>query len=229
MRSQIASLSESPLTIRYNPSLTVLRGQRSIVQGSSTMKSITILAVALAASIATSPAHADPRGDVMAAFEQAMAQKSYRATSTSQVRGQAMTSTIQAQPPDRFHMSSPESEVIVVPGGSWMKQGDQWMKLPMDMSAMIKGMTLAAMKDSANLVQDVKELDSADVNGCDSKTYAYHSSGEMMGVSVEAEVEVAICGETGLPVRITSVDTKQKTRTVVDYDYAAAVNIQAPN
>ena len=192
------------------------------------MKMLPILSLALACATTTT-AHADARADLMASFEQAMAQKSYRAKSTSEVRGQAMTSTIAAQPPDRFHMTSPESEVIIVPGGSWMKQGGQWMKLPMDMSAMVKGMTLAAMKDSANLVQDVKELGSADVNGCDSKTYAYHSSGKVMGVSVEADVEVAICGETGLPVRIVSVDTKQKSRTVVDYDYAAAVNIQAPN
>ena len=192
------------------------------------MKTTPSLAMALALVVA-GPVHADGRAEVMAAFDKAMTQKSYRAQSTTEVSGQPQTSTIEVQPPDRFHMRSPESEVIVLPAGSWMNQGGQWMKLPMDMSAMVKGMTLAAMKDSANIVQDVKPLGSASINGCESQTYSYHSSGKVMGMNVEAEVEVAICGDTGLPVRITSIDAKHKSRTVVDYDYSAAIDIQPPN
>ena len=90
------------------------------------MKTTPLLTIALALAVA-GPAQADPRADVMSAFEKAMAQTSYRAQSTTDVGGQPQTSTIDVQTPDRFHMRGPGSEVIVLPAGSWMNQGGQWM------------------------------------------------------------------------------------------------------
>jgi Ni/Co efflux regulator RcnB len=123
------------------------------------MKSISLMAVLL---VAAGTVQADAREEVMQAYEKAMAEESYRVQSRSEHRGRTQQSTIDIQPPDRFHMRSPESEVIVLPGGTWMNQGGQWMKLPMDMSSMIKGLTLSAMRDGANSVQDVREIGSGE-------------------------------------------------------------------
>lgn len=187
-------------------------------------------AAAILFSLAFAPsAFADARDAVMQAFEKAMADGSYRAQMTSEYRGKQQQSTLQMQGPDRFHMKNADTEVIVLPGGTWMNAGGQWMKLPMDMSQMIRGMTVTAMRDGANLMKDVKQLGSENVNGCDATLYAYRADGKVMGFKSEADVTVAICGSSGLPVRVISTDLKGKSRTVIDYDYDAPVDIRAPN
>jgi hypothetical protein len=188
-----------------------------------------LFTAAFALAALSSQALADARGEVMAAFEAAMAKKSYRAVSVSEHRGKSFESQIQVQLPGSFHIKSPESEVIVLPSGTWMNAGGQWMKLPMDMSKMIQGISLTAMKEGANLVQDVRELPDAEVAGCASSQYAYRTSGEVMGIKADADVEIAICDDTGLPVRIISTDIKGKSRTTITYDYEAPVDIRAPN
>ncbi|MCI1730419.1 MAG: hypothetical protein LKM32_13880 [Chiayiivirga sp.] len=190
------------------------------------MKSISLMAVLL---VAAGTVQADAREEVMQAYEKAMAEESYRVQSRSEHRGRTQQSTIDIQPPDRFHMRSPESEVIVLPGGTWMNQGGQWMKLPMDMSSMIKSLTLSAMRDGANSVQDVREIGSGSVNGCDATTYAYRAEAKVMGVAAAADVELSICSTSGLPTRVVSTDSKSKSRSVIDYDFDAAIDIRAPN
>ena len=112
--------------------------------------------VALGLAGLSSQALADARGDVLAAFEAAMAKQAYRAVSVSEHKGKPFESEIQVQLPGSFHIKSAESEVIVLPSGTWMNAGGQWMKLPMDMSKMIQGISLQAMQDGAKLVQDVR-------------------------------------------------------------------------
>lgn len=187
------------------------------------------LAVALLSASVASPVLADARADVMQAYEKAMAQDAYRVQMTSEHRGQSTKTTVDVQPPDRFHMRSPETEVIVLPGATWMNNAGQWMKLPMDMSSMIRGMTLTAMRDGANAMQDVQRIGSEAVNGCESTAYSYRAQGEAMGIKAEADVTMWVCDATGLPVRMISSDTKSKTRTVLDYDYESAIDIRPPN
>lgn len=185
--------------------------------------------VAFALAGLSSQAQADARADLMAAFEAAMAKQAYRAVSVSEYKGKTLESQIQVQLPGSFHIKSPESEVIVLPSGTWMNAGGQWMKLPMDMSKMIQGISLKAMKEGADLVQDVRELPDATVEGCAASNYAYRTSGKVMGINADAEVEIAICDDTGLPIRIVSADPKGKSRTTITYDYESPVDIRAPN
>jgi hypothetical protein len=172
---------------------------------------------------------ADARSDVLAAFDAAMEKKSYRATSTVEAKGRSTRTVIDVRLPASFHMRSPDTEMIILPGTSWMNSGGQWMKLPMDMSKTVQGLTLSAMKEGANLVRDVKELEPETVAGCAATRYGYRTEGRIMGVDVAADVELAVCDDTGLPVRLVSVDPKGKSRTVIDYDYDTPVDIRAPN
>jgi hypothetical protein len=190
-----------------------------------------LLQTLIAASLLGASAHAlaDARDDVMAAFEATMAKKSYRAISVSEYKGRSMQSVIQVQLPGSFHIKSDESEVIVLPAGTWMNAGGQWMKLPMDMSKMIQGVSLQAMKDGASLVQSVSELPDSVIEGCAASNYAYRTSGKVMGIQADADVELSVCDETGLPIRVVSSDPKGKTRTTITYDYESPVDIRAPN
>jgi hypothetical protein len=202
----------------------------SFTQRDPTMKTISALALATIGLLGYNTcAFADARADVMAAFEAAMAKKSYRAVSVSEHKGKTFESQIQVELPGSFHIKSPESEVIVLPAGTWMNAGGQWMKLPMDMSKMIQGISLQAMKEGANLVQDVRELPDSTVEGCAASNYAYRTSGKVMGFNADADVELSVCDGSGLPIRIVSADPKGKSRTTITYDYEAPVEIRAPN
>ena len=187
---------------------------------------LTLLAVALAAA-AAGPAHADARGEVLAAFEKAMQRASYRVVSNTTSGGREMRSTIDVQLPASFHMKNPDTEVIVLPGATWMNQGGQWMKLPMDMSSMLKGMTLKAMREGADSLQDVRVVGNETIDGCESTKYAYRSEGKVMGVQTDADLQVAVCKDSGLPVRAVSDDGKGN-RSVIEYDYDAEIDIRPP-
>jgi hypothetical protein len=182
--------------------------------------------LALGACALAFEAHADARADLLAAYEKAMAETSYRVVTTSQLKGKPVQTTIDVQLPASFHMKNPDVEMIVLPGATWMNQGGQWMKMPMDMSAMVKGMTLQAMKDGADLIKDVRATGTETIDGCESTTYAYRTEGKIMGVDANADVEVSICETTGLPVRAVSSDGK--TRTEIAYDYETKVEIRPP-
>jgi hypothetical protein len=184
--------------------------------------------VAALATMGAMQAHADAREDVHAAFEKAMAKSSYVANSVTDAGGRTVESRIEVQLPSSFHMKNADAEIIVVPGGSWMNQGGQWMKLPMDMSAMLKNATLAAMTEGAKLVKDVSETGTETVEGCEATNYAYKTEGRIMGVNVAAKVQLSVCNDSGLPVRVISEDLKGQGRTTVVYDYDAAVDIRAP-
>lgn len=191
------------------------------------MKSFACL-VALAATTLATDAAADARADVFASFEKAAAQKSYRATSVTDTGGQLVESRIDVETPGSFHLKNADMEVVALPGATWMNQGGQWMKLPVDMSGMMKNVTLTAMRDGAKLVKDVEQLADATIAGCESSVYSYRSEGKVMGVDTRAKVEVAVCDATGLPVRIVSEDLGGNGTTTVVYDYTADVEIKAP-
>lgn len=173
-------------------------------------------------------AAAGPREDVMAAFEKAMARDAYRATSTTDADGSTVETLISFRKPGSFHMRNPQTEVIVLPEGTWMKSGGEWMQLPMDMSSMIQGMTLTAMKQAASLIQQVEARGSEAVAGCDSTLYAYRTEGKVMGINASADVELAVCDDTGLPIRVVSSDPRTQARTTLVYDYDTPVEIRAP-
>lgn len=172
-------------------------------------------------------AHADARGDVIAAYDKAFAKGRYIATVTGDSRGKQQRTTVRVQLPDSFHIIVDANETIVLPGATYMKMGAQWMQLPIDMSQMVKNVSMDAYKNGANSVQDVREIGSRNVAGCDSTLYAYHVDGKAMGLRSEADVELAVCNSSGLPVQAVSIG--KKDRSTVDFDYDTPFEIMRPN
>lgn len=170
---------------------------------------------------------ADARADVVAAFGKVVADKSYHATITTEgKRGTTLRMAVQF--PDRYHMVSPDAEFIIVPEGTWMNMGGQWMKAPMNMSQMIAGYSKEAMEKGAESIGQVEFLGEETVEGCASKNYRYVQSGEFMGVRSNSEAVISICQTHGKPVRVVTGETGKKERVTVVYDWDAPVNIRAP-
>lgn len=182
----------------------------------------------LLASLVSTRASADPRDEVIAAFNAALAKQAYHVTTITQVRGKDYESHAAVQLPGSFHMTTPDSETIVMPRGSWMKMDGEWMKLPMDMSKMVQNLTFEAMKNGERFVQDVEATGSETIGGCAAQNYRYRTEGKVMGFKADSTVDLSVCGDTGLPVRLISTDAKGKSRTELRYDFDTPVEIRAP-
>jgi hypothetical protein len=184
--------------------------------------------VALATLLAAAPAAADPQQELTAAFGKAMAKGAFSATVQTEGRN-ATTVEMRVVLPNRFHMKTADTEMIILPQGTWMNANGQWMQFPMDMSKMIEGYSQGAIEQGMASLREVKVVGNDTIDGCASTVYGYRASGKFMGVNSNTEAEVAICDRTGLPVRVTTRDKKGKPEATVLYDFDSAIEIRPPN
>ena len=187
------------------------------------------MVVALLAALGAGTAHADPRAEVVDAFEKAMDDGSYRMLMDASQGGRTVRSEMSVQLPNRFHMKNEGGEFIVLPAGTWMNAGGQWMKMPMNMSQMIEGFGAEAIEKAMASIQEVEYVGEAEAEDCGSKHYRYRAAGEFMGVKSDTETEVWICQDNGLPVRMVSNERGKADKVTIVYDWKTPVDIQAPN
>jgi len=188
-----------------------------------------IKTLGLLAVFAAGAAHADARDEVVAAFQKAMDDGSYRMHMTADTRKGKVESTMDVQWPDRFRMKNEGGEFIILPSGTWMNAAGQWMKMPMNMSQMIQGYSKDAMEKGVQAIQDVELLGEETVQGCASKRYRYAARGEFMGIKSDSVTEVWVCQDSGLPVQLVSGERGKKDTVTMVYDWDAAIDIRAPN
>lgn len=186
-----------------------------------------LLLAALLLPLASS-ALADPRAEVEAAFRQVLAGKSYRALITSQDGKRQTQVEMAVQLPNRFRMKTEGTEVVILPEGTWMNVGGQWMPSPVNMSQMIAGYTAEAMEKGIDAIGEVSYLGEESVEGCESKNYRYRQSGEFMGMKGRSDSVLSICQENGKPVRIVTGEEGKPERATIVYDWDSPVSIQRP-
>ncbi len=190
------------------------------------MNRASMLAIALLAGISTH-AFADARQDVAEAFGKAMARGKFTTRVDTDGKGGQMQMRVVL--PNRFHMKTPDTEMIILPQGTWMNANGEWMQFPMDMSRMIEGYSQKSIDSGMEALTDVKEIGSETIDGCDSTVYSYRTSGKFMGVESNSTAEVAICEDTGMPVRVVSRDRKGRPEATIYYDFSSDFEINPPN
>lgn len=183
---------------------------------------------ALAALLAATPAAADPQQELVDAFGKAMAKGAFRAVVHAE-NSQAPAVEMRVMLPDRFHMKTAETEMIILPQGTWMLANGEWMQFPMNVSKMIEGYSKGSIEQGMAALRDVRVVGNETIDGCDSTVYAYRTSGKFMGVESNSSAEAAVCGDTGLPVRVTTRDKQGKVEGTVLYDFDSEIEIRAPN
>ncbi len=186
------------------------------------------LIAACAGTLASTPAAADPRDEVIAAFQQAMNAKSYRMQIEIDNKRGPISTQMDVQMPNRFHMKAAEAEFIIVPEGTWINAAGRWMKVPVDMSKQMQGYRIEDMQEAASQLPAVEEIGSDTVNGCASTLYRYTSNTSFAGRSSEDDIEVAVCESSGKPIRLRSTPKRRGEAVTIHYDFEAAVNIRAP-
>ena len=187
--------------------------------------------LAALALLAFAPAtFADVKSDVLASHEAMLKAGKFRmvGTTTSGKDTQEIWSEIVW--PDRVHARNAGGEFIVLPGKTWMKQGGEWMLMPMDMSAMMKAFSPGAIRESFDNMKNAKDLGEQELDGKTARVYEYDTSASVMGIKAESHVKVYIDPETKLVVRQEADSTAmgQKSKTVQDYQYDASISIDPP-
>jgi len=186
-----------------------------------------VLLTALVAATLSTAAVADDRQEVIDAFTKGMSKGTFETRMKPEGKNPGMVMRVIL--PNRFHMKTEGSEMIMLPQGTWMNAGGQWMKMPMDMSKVIEGYSQKSIDEGMDALADVREIRSETVEGCDSTVYSYRTSGKFMGVENKSQAEVAICDDTGMPIRVVSLDGNGKPEATLYYDFSGGFEINPPN
>jgi hypothetical protein len=192
------------------------------------LRSLILLAALLGVA---APAMADPKADILAAHEAMIAKGKFRQANESISGDQVTKSTSEVQWPNRFHVTTPDMEMVLVPGETYMKQGGQWSKLPMDMGAMVKQLTPDAMRQGYENMTHIKQLPDGEVEGDPVSVYEYDTTATIMGIKAESHVVLSVDKATGLVARQVT-DGKAmgvSSKTVSTYTYDDTISITAPN
>ena len=186
------------------------------------------LVVGVAALSVATEARADARDEVVAAFRRAMSESSYRMhVEVANKRGPVHT-RIDVQLPNRFHLRSNEVEFISIASVAYIQAGGRWTRVPVDMSSQLQGFRITDLEQAASALTNVVTGSEEDVKGCMSRVYRYQTSSTTAGRSSQDEAELAICQVSGLPVRLRSAPTVKGEAVTIHYDYAAKIDIRAP-
>ncbi len=179
---------------------------------------------------ASADATADLKAKLLKAYDGMVEKGRFRIASEVTSGKKTYHNRVDVEWPASYHMRNDQSEFIILPGATYMNQGGQWMKLPMDMSKMIQAMTPEAMKQGFANLSNVKDLGAGDVNGQAAHIYEYDTSGEVMGIHAESRVKVWLSDADGLVLRqeVNGKAMGQASVTVSTYEYDASIRIKAP-
>ncbi len=192
-------------------------------------RTLTLLCSFAVLSLGADAARADARDEVIAAWENTMARGSYRMQMSTESRGRTQSQEIDVQLPSSFHMRSPETEMVMLPQGTWMRVNGSWMRMPVNVSQMAEAYSADAIEQGKQSLQQVERVGEGVVEGCDAVTYRYTSSGKFMGIRNDSTTEMAVCKDSGLPRLLTSTSGGRRADTVrIVYDFEAAIDIRPP-
>ncbi|SDD23927.1 hypothetical protein [Aquimonas voraii] len=181
------------------------------------------------ASLGADAALADARDEVVAAWQKTLDHGSYRMRMEVESRGRTTTQEMDVQLPSSFHMRSPDSEMILLPQGTWMRVNGNWMQMPMNMSRMVEAYSAEAIEEGKRGLAEVERIGEGMVEGCDAVSYRYTTRGKFMGVSSDSTTEMAVCKDSGLPRQLTSTSGKRRKDSVrIVYDFETPIDIRPP-
>lgn len=187
----------------------------------------TVFALSLAAAFAV---QADAKQDILATHEAMVKAGRFHSegTATSKQGTTKMWSNVVW--PDRFHIRNGEQEFIIVPGKTWMKQGADWMPLPMDMSQMVKSLSPDALRQGYDNMTNVKDLGESERNGKTVHGYEYDTQATVMGVTAKSHVKLWVDVDTKLPVHqdASGEAMGQKSDSSLDYTFSGDIDVKAP-
>ena len=171
---------------------------------------------------------ADARDDVFKAYQKLMASRFAVDISTTGDSG-TMKSHGEYDTVDRIHFRNDKMEMIVVPEGTWMKTGQDWMQPPMDMSGMVKQFVPKSIEDLRGMTKNAADLGATTRNGQGVHAYSYDVDTTVMGIHVTSTNRIFL-NAAGQIVHAESDGEAmgRKSHTTQDIRYDDAIRVNAP-
>jgi len=194
----------------------------------------TLLSTLLIAAVPVRADDAGARAELIGLWQKMTERRdlAFRVRTTSTLgKGEPMASTMETRWPDRFHMKSDQSEMIILPSGTWMNANGNWMKMPIDMQKMIAQFTPEMMKKSMEGTTNVRFVGIDAVKGEPVKVYTYDFNVEVMGFKSSGNAKIFLRVADGYPLRMESQGKAmgKQTTTVAEYEYDDSIRINAPD
>lgn len=170
--------------------------------------------------------------EVMAAARAQMTQRGYRARILSESAGTTTEIGIEYVAPDRYHVISPATEMIIIADKTYMKQGDTWMQVPMNMGAMLKQFQDPAfmMEETGFSMSNAGYKGVEDVDGVAADLYEYDSTINISGTPDTSHTKLWVSKATGLPLKSVNTSELEGVQSIATstYEYPADLTIEAP-
>jgi hypothetical protein len=175
----------------------------------------------------------DARAELIGSWQKMTAQRdlAFRVTSTIDMGKRApMKSLTKVRWPNRFHMKNDQSEMVILPAGTWMKLDGNWMKMPIDMQKAVAQFTPEVTRQSMEMMQNVRFVGLDNVGVQPVKVYTYDFDGKIMGIRSSGTSKVFLSVASGYPLRIeTTGKAMGKTSTTInEYEYDDSIRIESP-
>ena len=171
---------------------------------------------------------ADARDDVFKAYQKMMASRFAVDITTTGDSG-TMKSHGEYDTVDRIHFRNERMEMIVLPEGTWMKTGADWMKPPMDMSGMVKQFVPKSIDDLRASTKNAADQGATTWNGQSVHAYSYDVDTTVMGIHVTSSNRIYL-NSAGQIVHAESDGEAmgKKSHTTQDIRYDDAIRVNPP-
>jgi hypothetical protein len=126
---------------------------------------------------------ADARDDVFKAYQKMMASRFAVDITTTGDSG-TMKSHGEYDTVERIHFRNEKMEMIVLPEGTWMKTGKDWMQPPVDVSGMVKQFVPKSIEDLRAVTKNAADQGAKTWNGQSVHAYSYDVETTVMGIHV---------------------------------------------
>ena len=173
-------------------------------------------------------ADTDAREQVFAAYQKMM-QSRFAVDIASVSGGDTIKSHGDYDTVERIHFKNDKMEMIVLPEGTWMKTGSDWMKPPMDMSGMVKQFIPKSIEDLRGMTKNAADQGATTWNGQSVHAYSYDVDTTVMGIHVTSTNKIFLNSD-GQIVHAESDGQAmgKKSHTTQDIRYDDSIRVNPP-
>jgi len=174
-------------------------------------------------------AAADARDDIFRAYQKMMSSR-FTVDMTTVSGGDASKAHGDYETVERIHLKREGMEIIVVPEGTWMRSGSDWIQSPIDMSGMVKEIIPKSIDEMRAAIQNATDAGMTTWDGQPVHSYTYDVDTAIMGIHATSKYKIFV-GAVGQIVHVES-DGEAMGRislTKQDIRYDDSIRVTAPN
>lgn len=171
---------------------------------------------------------ADSIDPVVAAYKKLQTAHFRTEMTVTDEKGKVTKGSSEYEGMDHVHSNMGGHEMVMLPGGTWMRINDKWTKSPMDMSAMVK--KFAPMgEEMLQSAKNVRDEGPATFQGQPAHVYSFDTDTTMMGIHATGHNKVYLNG-AGLMIGMEHDGEAMghKSSSVQAITYDDSVHVQAP-